>query len=175
MSISMIAAIGNNYELGKHNQLLWDLPADMQHFRSITSGHPVIMGERTFRSLFTNDNGEQVGKPLPRRRNIIITLDKEYRPEGAEVVFSIDEALDICNKEPNTEFFIIGGGMIYKQMIDKSDRLYITHVNVDVSDADVYFPAIDSDKWQKITEEKHNADEKNNLPYSFVTYIKKSA
>ena len=172
MSISIIAAIGNNNELGKNNTLLWDLPSDMKHFRTITSGHPVIMGERTFRSLWRNEAGIQVGKPLPNRRNIVITLDKEYKPEGVEVVYSIDEVIALCKQNNQEEFFVIGGGMIYKQMLDKADKLYLTHVDISVPDADTYFPIIDETKWKKISEDKRPADEHNNLPFSFVTYIK---
>ena len=175
MVLSLIAAIGNNNELGKNNDLLWDLPGDMKHFRTTTSGHPVIMGQRTFQSLWTNEKGEQVGRPLPNRRNIVITQDTNYHPEGTEVVHSIDELMDLIKRDGKgeEEFFVIGGGQIYKQMILHADKLYITHVDITVPDADIYFPAIDSSIWQKISKEKHEPDEKNNLSYAFVEYIKK--
>lgn len=177
MTLSIIAAVGKNNELGKNNDLLWNLPADLKHFKETTSGHPVIMGQRTFQSLWTNDKGEQIGRPLPNRRNIIITMDQAYHPDGTEVVHSIDELMDLIKKdgESDEEFFVIGGGQIYKQMIEKADKLYITHVEISVPDAEVYFPAIDLSVWDKISEERHEPDEKNNLPYTFTTYIKKSA
>src|SRR6185436_89307 len=102
--ISLVAAIGKNNELGKGNDLLWKLPADMQHFIKTTTGHPVLMGRKTF---------ESIGKPLPKRRNIVITRDKTYKHEGVEVVHSIEEALGLLDKKE--EIMIIGGAEIYKQ------------------------------------------------------------
>jgi len=160
--ISIISAIGKNNEIGKKNGLLWSLPLDMKHFREMTSGHPIIMGQKTF---------ESIGRPLPNRRNIVITLDKNYSPDGVEIVHSPEELDALLDK--NTENFIIGGGMIYKLFIEKADKLYITHVDAEFPDADTYFPIIDKNIWQKIKGEKHPKDDLNKYNLEFAEYIKK--
>ena len=162
MIFSIIAGIGKNNELGKDNQLLWKLPADMKHFRETTSGHPVIMGRKTH---------ESIGRPLPNRRNIVVTRDQDYVKDGIEVVHSIEEALALFENS-DEEVFNIGGAQIYTEGITFADKLYITHVDA-TFDADTFFPSI-GDSWQKISEEKYPADEQNEYPFSFATYIKKS-
>jgi len=165
MILSLIAAIGKNNELGKDNKLLWSMPADMKHFKETTTGHAVIMGRKTFESF---PNG-----PLPNRRNIVLTRDTEYKKEGIEIVHSLDEALALFSGVPDgweDEVFVIGGGELYKQAIDRANRLYITRVD-DTPDADVFFPEIGS-TWKEVFREDHAADEKNPHPYSFVTYEK---
>jgi dihydrofolate reductase len=162
--ISLIAAIGKNNEIGKGNTLLFNMPADMKHFRDTTRGHAVIMGRKTFESL---PNG-----PLPNRRNIIITRDAEYNCEGIEVVHSVDESLKLFENSEE-EIFIIGGAEIYKQAIEKADKLYITHINAEDKDADSFFPIIDKEVWQETKREDSSADEKNIFDYSFVEYVKK--
>jgi dihydrofolate reductase len=175
MIISIISAIGKNNEIGKKNDLLWSLPADMKRFREITRGHAVIMGQKTFESLGRNKEGKQVGRLLPNRRNIILTLDKTFKAEGAEIVYSEDELMNLLKttSKPNEEIFIIGGGMIYKLFIDKADKLYITHVDGEFSDADTFFPEIDLNKWQKIKSEKHLKDDSNKYDLEFAEYIRK--
>jgi len=175
MNISIIAAIGKNNELGKKNDLLWNLPIDMKHFRDTTRGHTVIMGQKTFESLATDENGKQVGKLLPNRRNIIITQNKDFRTEGAEMVYSIEETIDLLEKttEKNEEVFVIGGGMIYKLFIDKAEKLYITHVNENFPDAEVFFPLIDETKWEKTRSEKYPKDGQNKYNLEFCEYTKK--
>lgn len=173
MILSIISAIANNNEIGRKNELLCNLPIDMKHFRETTSGHPVIMGQRTFESLGVSPTGE-LGRPLPNRRNIVLTLDKNFKREGIEVYSSI-ESLVISLGESlgkDEEAFVIGGGQIYKLFIDKVDRLYITHVNAEFPDADTYFPIIDPDKWRKTSEDKHEKDEKNIYDCNFVVYEK---
>lgn len=174
MILSIISAIGNNNEIGRKNTLLWDLPIDMKHFRETTTGHPVIMGQRTFESLGIGPDGKP-GKPLPKRRNIVLTLDKTFTRDDAEVVYSLEELDKLlgATSQKDEEFFVIGGGQIYKLFIDKADRLYITHVNVSVPDADTYFPTIDTDKWQKVSEDKLEKDEQNIYDCNFVIYEKK--
>lgn len=171
MILSIISGIANNNEIGRKNELLWDLPIDMKHFRETTSGHPVIMGQKTFESLGVSPDGT-IGRPLPKRRNIVLTLDKEFKRENCEVAYSLDE-LDLLLKntmEKDEEVFIIGGGMIYKLFIDKADRLYITHVNAEFPDADTLFPIIDPLKWKKVKEDKHEKDEINIYDTNFVVY-----
>ena len=160
--ISLIAAIGKNNELGKRNTLLWHLPADMKHFREITSLHPVIMGRKTF---------ESIGKPLPNRRNIVITRDLNYKKEGVELAYSLNEALDLFPNQ-NEEIFIIGGAEIYKQTMPIADKLYITHIEAEDSEADSFFPEIIPIVWNEISHEEHQGDEKNPLGYTFSIYEK---
>jgi len=175
MILSIIAAIGKNNEIGKKNDLLWVLPADMKHFREITRGHVVIMGQKTFESLGRDENGKQVGRLLLNRRNIILTQDNSFKAEGAEIVRSLDKLMNLLEKTTklDEEVFVIGGGSIYKLMIEKADKLYITHVDAEFSDADIFFPGIDENKWQKIKSEKYLKDELNKYNLEFAEYIKK--
>jgi len=158
--ISLIAAIGKNNELGKGNDLLWHMPADMQYFRDTTRGHTVIMGRKTFESLRA---------PLPNRKNIVITRDENYKKGGIEVVHSLQEALGQAQGESET--FIIGGAEIYKQAISVADKLYITKIDAEDKDADTFFPTI-SPEWREISKDEHKADEKNPYSYTFITYTK---
>jgi dihydrofolate reductase len=160
MTFSLIAGIGRNNELGKDNQLLWKLPADMKHFRDTTSGHAVVMGRKTF---------ESIGHALPNRRNIVITRDLNYTHEGVEVVHSIAEAIALFS-ESDEEVFNIGGAEIYRLALPYTDKLYMTHIDADF-DADTFFPTIDS-SWRKISEQKYPADENNPHAMTFVTYDK---
>lgn len=171
MILSIISAIANNNEIGRNNELLWNLPIDMKHFKETTSGHPVIMGQRTFESLGIGPNGNP-GKPLPNRRNIILTLDKTFKRDDAEVSYSLEELDELLKNttEKNEELFVIGGGQIYKLFMNKADKLYITHVNASFPDADTMFPDIDEDKWKVISEDKHEKDEKNFYDCNFVIY-----
>ena len=161
--ISLIAGIGKNNELGKGNTLLWHMPNDLKHFKEITSGKTVIMGRKTFESL---PNGA-----LPNRRNIIITRDKEYNAEGIEIVYSLDEAIEKIKDE--NESFIIGGAEIYKQAIDKADKLYITHIEAEDKEADTFFPVIDKEIWKATKIEDFKDDPQNPFDYSFVEYRRK--
>lgn len=156
MTISIIAAIAQNHAIGKNNQLLWHLPADLRYFKNKTTGHTVIMGRKTF---------DSVGRPLPNRRNIMITRQQLSIP-GCEVVSSLSDALALCAGED--EVFIVGGAEIYRQAMDVTDVLYLTIVHKDF-EADAYFPEIEQNKWKETEREAHQPDDKNNLPYTFVT------
>lgn len=160
--ISLIAAIGKNNELGKKNALLWDMPNDMKHFRDTTRGHTIIMGQKTYESM---------GKPLPNRRNIVVTRNKDFRAEGVEISYSLEDTMRSFKDSPE-EIFVIGGGEIYKQTIEKADRLYITHVNATYPDADAFFPEIIPIVWNEVSHEEHNADDKHAFDYTFSTYEK---
>jgi dihydrofolate reductase len=160
--ISLIAAIGKNNELGKKNTLLWDLPADMKHFRDITRGHTVIMGQKTF---------ESIGNPLPNRRNIVVTRNTLFESDGIEISFSLEDTLKSFKKSAE-EVFVIGGGEIYKQSIEKADRLYITHVDAEFHDADTFFPEIIPVVWNETSHEAHKVDTDNAFAYTFSTYEK---
>jgi dihydrofolate reductase len=158
--LSIISAIAEkNRAIGKNNKLLWDIPEDLQRFKKITSGHPIIMGQKTFESL---------GKPLPNRTNIVLTFDKSYKAPGAVVVYSIDEALKAAKKVEKREIFFVGGGQIYAQAIKFADKLYLTLVEGDY-EADTYFP--DYSKFKKaIFEEKH---ESGGYKYRFLELERK--
>src|SRR3978361_2150570 len=156
MILSIIVAIGENNAIGRNNQLLWHMPADLKHFRLITSGHTIIMGRKTF---------DSVGKPLPNRRNIVVTR-QDIKIEGCEVVKSIDDAIALCKGED--EVFIGGGAEIYRQSMDKTDRVYLTVIHK-IFDADTYFPEINFAEWVETAHEDYEPDEKNKLAYSFIT------
>ena len=156
MTVSIIVAIAENNAIGKNNQLLWHLPADLKYFKNTTAGHSIIMGRKTY---------DSVGKPLPNRRNIVVTR-QDIKIAGCEVVKSIDEGIELCKGE--SEVFIGGGADIYRQSMDKTDRIYLTVVHKSF-EADTFFPEIDYNKWEEIFHEDHPADEKNNIPYSFIT------
>ncbi|MDR3339825.1 MAG: dihydrofolate reductase [Candidatus Symbiothrix sp.] len=160
MIISIIVAIAKNSEIGEGNKLLCRLPADLKHFKEITSGHAVIMGRKTFESLPKG--------PLPDRRNIIISRNKDLKIEGAEVYSSLDYALLKLIDE--NEVFIIGGAQIYAQTLAFADRLYLTKIHAGFPDADVFFPPIDWQAWRELNRETFPADEKNPYPFSFIEY-----
>lgn len=160
--ITVIAAIAKNNALGKDNDLIWHLPADLKRFKKVTTGHYILMGRNTF---------ESIGKPLPNRTTIIITRNKNYFKDGCLIANSLEEAIEMAKEEE--KIFIIGGAQIYKETISKNlaDRLDITLVHKDF-EADVFFPEIEPEIWREDAREDFTADEKNKLDYSFVTYTK---
>ena len=155
MTISIIVATGENNAIGKNNQLLWHMPNDLKHFKEITQGRSIIMGRKTF---------DSVGKPLPRRRNIVVTR-QDIRIPGCEVVKSIEAALALCAGDD--EVFIGGGAEIYRQAMEKTNRIYLTIIHKSF-DADTFFPEIDYSEWKEISREDLEPDEKNPLSYSFI-------
>lgn len=158
--ISLIAAVAKNGVIGKSGTLPWDLPDDLQYFRNVTAGHAVIMGRKTH---------EAIGRPLPKRLNIIITRHKDYSAPGCVVVGSLAEALAKVPPE-ESETFIIGGAEIFKEALPElADRLYLTEIHADV-DGDTYFPEFDRSKWREISRKEGIVDEKNTLPHTFLTY-----
>jgi dihydrofolate reductase len=156
MIVTIVVAISENHVIGKDNKLLWHMPTDLKHFKEITTGHTVIMGRKTY---------ESVGKPLPNRRNIIITR-QNITIEGCEVVNSIETALSLCKDE--AEVFIVGGAEIYKEAISLTDRIYLTIIHKEF-EGDSFFPEINEQEWKEVFREDHQPDQKNLLPYSFVT------
>ena len=158
--ISIIVVIAENYAIGKKGDLLCHMPADLKHFKEITSGKTVMMGERTFFSLPKH--------PLPNRRNIVLTDVKGKTFEGAEAVYSLDEME--AKVQGEEEAFVIGGGMVYRQMMERADKLYITHIHHSWEDADTFFPEIKESEWQLLSAERHPADEKNPYDYTFAEY-----
>lgn len=162
MIVSIIVAIAENNAIGKDNDLLWYLPEDLKKFKTTTTGHTIIMGRKTF---------ESIGKPLPNRRSIIITRNVAYKaPEGVEVVNSLEEALELCYHEK--EVFVIGGGAIYKEALPLADKLYLTKVHASF-EADIFFPQINEDEWEKSGEEKNFANDKNMFDTTFNLYERK--
>ncbi len=157
MIISIIVAVAENWAIGKQNQLLWHLPADLKWFKTHTTGHAIVMGRKTF---------ESIGKPLPNRKNVILTANKNFVEEGCEVVHSTDELLLLLKKEE--EIFIIGGGDVYRSMLPKATKLYLTRVHHSF-EGDVFFPSDfnQSNDWHLTSEEYHRSDEKNNYAYTF--------
>ena len=126
----MIVAVDESRAIGKNNQLLWFIPEDLHRFKTITTGHVVIMGENTFRSI---------GKPLPNRTNIVLTINRDFHPTGCLVVYSIEEALKVARLHEQEEMFVIGGASIYKQFLPMTERLYLTLVE-GKHEADTFFP-----------------------------------
>ena len=162
MIISLIAALGRNNEIGKGNDLLCHLPADLKHFKEITLGHTVIMGRKTFDSLPKG--------ALPNRRNVVISRNPELKIKGAEVFSSLDYAL--LKSLDEIEVFIIGGAQIYEHSLPFADKLYITRIHAAFLEADVFFPSIDFNIWNEIGRETFPADEKNPYSFSFIEYEK---
>ena len=160
--ITIIAAIGSNNELGKDNDLIWHLPADLMRFKKVTTGHAIIMGRNTF---------ESIGKPLPNRRSIIITRNTSYTKEGCEVVHSLGDAINLIQDQEHA--FIIGGAQIYNESMNKNlvDQLDITEVHQNF-EADVFFPVIKNSIWKEVSRASFSSDEKNKFNYSFITYKK---
>lgn len=160
--LAIAVAVGENYAIGKNNQLLWHMPADLKFFKQTTSGHTVVMGRKTF---------DSVGKPLPNRRNIVITRDSELKIDGVEVVNSLDAAIALT-KDEEKPVFIVGGAEIYRQALPKTDVLYLTTIHHNF-DADTFFPEIDRNDWTVISAERHEADEKNKYDYTFEVLKRK--
>lgn len=149
--------------IGVNNALPWRLPADLRHFRQLTTGHHVIMGRRNY---------ESIGKPLPERVNIVITRNRGYSAPGCRVKHSLEEALEDTGGDP--EVFIIGGAEIYRQGLDSADRIYLTLVHAHVP-GDTYFPEFDHSQWREIQRARNEADDKNPYAVSFVIYDRKNA
>jgi dihydrofolate reductase len=159
--ISIIVAIAKNFAIGRNNDLLWHIPADLKRFKKITSGHQVIMGRMTYLSLPV--------RPLPNRKNIIITDQPGEMFESCTTVYSIQEALALCNE--NEESFIIGGGSVYKQFLPFCNRLYITLVHKDF-EADTFFPKVEFKQWKLVEKEDHEPDPTLGFSYSFLIFEK---
>lgn len=157
-TLSIIAAIGKNHEIGKKNDLLWRIPDDLRRFKRLTAGHAVIMGTRTY---------ESIGKPLPDRTNIVMSTDPTFKAEGCIVVGSVEEALRSARKIEKEEIFIIGGGMIYALFLPLCDRLYLTMVEGSDADADVHFPPFEDD-FEIVGSEGHV--DSNGLKYRFTQW-----
>ena len=159
MTIAIIAAVAANGVIGRNNDLPWHLSADLKRLKTLTTGHHMIMGRRTFESL---------GRPLPNRTTIVITRDPSFHADDVEVAHSLDEALDRAAGDDLV--FIAGGTKVFEAALHRADRMYLTRVHAE-PEGDTWFPEFDDVKeWQLVDSEHFEADEKNDYPYSFLTY-----
>lgn len=159
--ICIIVAIDSERGIGKDNRLPWHLPADLKYFKSVTTGHPVIMGRKTY---------ESIGKALPNRRNIVVSRQEDLRYSDAEVSNTLNAAIALAS-EGNDKVFILGGADIFRQALPIADTIYLTRIHA-AFEADTYLPQINENEWQEVKREDHGADEKNQFPYSFLIYKK---
>ena len=158
----LIAAVGKNLELGRNNDLIWHLPNDLKHFKTVTGTSPIIMGRKTY---------ESIGRALPKRKNIVISRNPDLKIDGCECFTSFEQALASLDGEGKV--FLIGGGQLYRQYIDHMDVLEITEVQ-DSFEADTFFPEINKTLWREVSRKKNHADSKNLHDYDFVQYIKRT-
>jgi len=167
--LSLIVAVAQNNAIGRNNELLWHISEDLKYFKSTTTGHPVIMGRKTY---------ESIGRPLPGRRNIVLTRGtleippvKNPQTTSMEVVNSLDEVYAIAQGEE--EFFVMGGGMLYNETFGKADFLYLTKIFAEAENADTFFPAVEENEWDVVRESEMMHDEENDIDFRFVVYKRK--
>ncbi|HYC87888.1 MAG TPA: dihydrofolate reductase [Thermoanaerobaculia bacterium] len=161
MKLSLMAALSTNNVIGRDNEVPWRLSTDLKRLKAMTMGHHVIMGRKTY---------ESVGKPLPGRTNVVITRQEGYAPEGVTVVHSLEEAVRVAARAGEEEAFLLGGAQIYAQAMHRADRMYLTRVHAEV-EGDTWFPDFDDVSEWRLTDAEHfDADEKNEYPFSFLTY-----
>ena len=168
MIVSLIAARSENDVIGQDGGIPWHLPADLQHFKRLTTGHTIVTGRKTFQSI---------GRPLPGRRTVVITRNPDFGADGATVVSSLDEALRTAEKDPfetdgRVEVFVVGGAEIYEQALPLAGRMYLTRVHT-VIDGNVRFPEVAEEEWELRSSERHAADEKNLHDYTFEVWERK--
>ena len=159
----IMAAKAKNNVIGKDNDLVWHLPADLKFFKQTTKGHTLIMGRKTFESL---------GNPLPHRDSWIVTRNKDFSAAGITTFHDLHQAIEAAEKSGLETVFILGGGEIYRQSMDIADKLILTEVHEDF-DGDSFFPEIDKSVWMETSREEHQADEKNKYNFAFVQYERK--
>lgn len=157
--ISLLVAIGKDRVMGKDNDLPWHLPEDLKWFKKVSMGHTIIMGRKTY---------ESIGKPLPGRKNVIVTSDKSYEAEGCIITHSIDEALG----QGGDEQIVIGGAKIFEQVLPRAGRIYLTYIDAEF-DGDTYFPEMKEKEWEVTSKEKGIKNEKNPYDYYFMVYERK--
>ena len=161
--IKILVAFDENRVIGKNNALIWHLPADLQRFKALTTGHVIIMGRKTY---------ESIGRPLPNRTTIAITRQAEFKPEGIIVSNSLEEAILKAKSISREDIYIVGGAEIYHMSLSLADQILVTQLH-DIFDGDTYFPEIPLDAWEVVSRERGVTDEKNTYQYSFLTYQKK--
>lgn len=166
MIISLIAALAQNRVIGKNNDLPWHLPDDMKFFMETTLGHHVIMGRKNYDSI------PQKFRPLPKRTNIVVTRQKDFQAAGCTIVHSIQEGIDLAQKNREAEVFIIGGAEIYRQSLPAANRLYLTEIKATI-EGDTFFPEFDKKNWKETMRQPHAADERHAYAFDFVIYDRK--
>lgn len=159
MRVSTIVGVGKNHAIGQNNDIPWHLPADLKYFKKVTTGHPIIMGRKCY---------ESIGRALPNRTNIIVSRNPDFYAEDCILVHSLSAGLVVAQERGAEEAFIIGGGEIYRRGLPLSTRLYITYIDVEVPDADVFFPEFDLSHWNVIHKEAYTKDEKNPYDHTFI-------
>jgi dihydrofolate reductase len=164
MIISLIVAMDEHRGIGVNNCVPWHLPDDLKQFKTLTMGHHIIMGRRTY---------ESIGNPLQGRTMVVITNQQDYQPDGCLVVHSIADAIDLVETRGETEAFIIGGGEIFEQSLDMADRIYLSTVHTTVH-AEVFFPLLDELQWTEIDSSHHPVDQTHQYPFTFTTLIRKT-
>ncbi len=164
MIVSAIVAVAHKNAMGRNNDIPWHLPADLKYFKASTLNHHIIMGRKTFQSI---------GRPLPKRTNIVITRQPFFIASGTIICNNIEQALEKAYDNGEEEAFIIGGAQIYEASMEYWDRLYLTKVDLAVDGADTFFPEIDFSKWNLKVDDPQLPDEKNLHPYTFQIYEKK--
>jgi len=164
MIVSIIVAASTNNVIGKNNEMLWHLPNDFRFFKSTTWAMPVVMGRKTFESMGS--------KPLGGRLNIVITRQKDLTLKGVEVVNSLKEAISVAKKAEYKELFVAGGGELYKEALDRANKIYLTRVHTEL-EGDTFFPVIDESKWTLVSDEFNEADNRHTYNYSFQLWKKK--
>lgn len=165
--LSLIVAVAQNNAIGRNNELLWHISEDLKYFKATTTGHPVIMGRKTY---------ESIGRPLPGRRNIVVTRGEMPVPEiknpqttSFEVSNNLEQVVTDAKSSEN-EFFVMGGGQLYKQTFADADRLYITKIYADAEGADTFFPEVKEDEWEVLQQGERLTDAENNIDFQFVVY-----
>ncbi len=163
MGACIVVAVAENNVIGKNNNLIWHLPADLKHFKNITTGHHIIMGRKTY---------ESIGRPLPNRTTVIVTRNANYQAEGCIVVNSLPAAFEVAQGDEQP--CVVGGAEIYKQAMEQKlvDVLYFTRIHHRF-DGDTFFPEVSPDQWEIASEEPHQPDEKNKYHYTFIKYVRK--
>lgn len=158
MKLAIIVATDEKGLIGRDNDLPWKLSADLQYFRKVTMGKPLVMGRTTH---------ESIGRALPGRKNIVVTKNLTYQAEGCCVVHSVAEAIEACDEAE--EVMVMGGASLYEQLLPQADRLYLTQVHASL-EGDTWFPDWQRSEWQELSREDHLADDKNDYPYSFIIF-----
>ncbi|MCP8616089.1 dihydrofolate reductase [Salirhabdus salicampi] len=160
--ISLIVAVDDENGIGKDGQLPWHLPNDLKYFKEKTVNHPIVMGRKTY---------ESIGRPLPKRENIILTRNKDFKAEGCKVIHNWEAVHQLSEQHPEEEVFVIGGYHLFKDAIRFADKLYLTKIEGNFQ-ADTFFPDVDLSQWKLISKEKGTKDEKNPYNYYFCEYVK---
>ncbi|MFM0201386.1 dihydrofolate reductase [Paraburkholderia fungorum] len=164
-TLTLIVARANNGVIGRDNQLPWRLPEDLAFFKRTTMGAPIIMGRKTH---------ESIGRPLPGRRNIVVTRDATRRFQGCDAATTLQDALQLAAQDQAPEAFLIGGAQLYTEGLRQADKLIITEISADF-EGDATFPELDENEWEEVAHETHRADAPNDFDYAFVTYKRKAS